>query len=260
MDFKKFYEEQSDYFEFRNNEDKNREYQMIIDWKKQHLCNCVPDNLKFSNILEVGCAFGALLNIVSKKLNITNSFGIDIASSNIEMAKKNFPDYKFYEGTLESLNIISILDAGRFDLVLLSDIVEHIPDDRTFLKTISRYADYVLLNLPLEKSFVTRNRNYGEDDPSGHLHCYGLNDALLLIEKSGFEVIEYSVQTAYSHPSYRRQFLRNEKNRLQGKPFFKRIILKSILKVLFSIGYFFPVIFKKYYGSNLFCLLKAKNE
>lgn len=259
MDFKKFYEEQIQYIGFRNDPEKHNEYQIAIAWKSSNLLNCIKKGQKFDNILEVGCAFGELLDIMAKELKVSKVFGIDIASSNIKMAQENYPSYIFFEGTLESLNIQKQFNIDKIDIVMLSDIVEHIPNDIEFLKRISSIAKNVVFNLPLEKSFVTRNRKYGEEDTSGHLRCYDLTKALELINLSGFEIINKKVETFYSFPPHRKLFLKNERIRLKNKPLFKWFILRTLLETVFIFGYCFPIIFKKYYGSNLFCLLKPKD-
>jgi predicted TPR repeat methyltransferase len=174
FDFAQFYDKQPEYVAFRNDILKREYYNIASDWKVRELVSLVPRNMVFKNVLEVGCAFGVLLNNISDKLNIENRTGVDISRENIKAAIKDWPECNFFQGTVEDY-IMSMPSANkdfRFDLVVLSDIVEHIPDDLSFMKTIRGISSYVLLNLPLEKSFSTRNRVYGETDPSGHLRCY----------------------------------------------------------------------------------------
>ena len=259
MDFKKFYEEQPEYFNFRNNPEEHYEYQVAIAWKSSNILQCIEDTPKVEKLLEIGCAFGELLDILGRALHASVVCGVDIASANITMAKNSFPAYHFFEGPLESLDLLKIVGIDKFDVVILSDIVEHIPDDVAFLKRIASITKNVIMNLPLEKSFVTRHRQYGESDSSGHLRCYDLDKAIELINVSGYEIVFSKVETFYAHPPHRKLFLEKERVRLRSKPFVKMVILRALLESIFFFGYFFPIVFKKYYGSNLFCLLKPQD-
>src|SRR5450759_1086775 len=183
MDFALFYDKQPDYVAFRNDPVKREDYSITVDWKVRKLIQLIPEDFKVENILEIGCAFGVLLNNIADMLNLKTRIGIDISRNNIEAAKNLYPDCKFFQGTLEEF--ISVIPDDiknhRYDLIVLSDIVEHIPDDLGFMELVKKTSSYVLINLPLEKSFNTRNRQYGEQDPSGHLRYYDEKDALRLV-------------------------------------------------------------------------------
>jgi 2-polyprenyl-3-methyl-5-hydroxy-6-metoxy-1,4-benzoquinol methylase len=144
MDYAKFYNEQPDYVAFRNNKLKQEEYRVAVDWKTRKLCQLIPSGFEFNNILEVGCAFGMLLNNLADKLQIKARFGIDISSENIKAAKNSFPDISFFHGTIEEfIKVIpQEIQNNQFDLIVLSDIVEHIPDDLDFLKTARNISSF----------------------------------------------------------------------------------------------------------------------
>ena len=74
INFEEFYNKQKDYKQFRDNPLKQEEYKVWVDWKARNLVNIIPDNLKFSSVLEIGCAFGLLLDNISKRLKIPYSF------------------------------------------------------------------------------------------------------------------------------------------------------------------------------------------
>ena len=100
-DFAVFYDNQPDYFAFRNDKEKQKEYKTVVDWKVRKLIEIIPGNLKFTDILEVGCAFGVLLNNIADRLNIDSRTGIDISGENIKTAVNLFPGCEFFKGTLE---------------------------------------------------------------------------------------------------------------------------------------------------------------
>jgi len=262
MDFVKFYDEQHDYAAFRSNPQKLEEYKKAIQWKVENLVKTIPAEMHFNNALEVGCALGILLNNLADKLQIKNRFGIDISAENIQFAKKTYPNSTFVCGTIDEIkeNWNKYFSIDKFDIVFLSDIIEHIPNDEEFLKEISTITDYVLLNLPLEKCFNTRNRNYGELDPSGHLRCYNLSDARKLIKNNGFIIISEINENAHFSKEFFKYYKEIRQNRVKRKPLLTRLFWSSYYSIEELVKNIFPTIYMKKYGSNYFALLKADNK
>jgi SAM-dependent methyltransferase len=261
MDFAKFYNEQPEYIAFRNDNKKREEYKIAVDWKVRKLSQLIPEGLKIANILEVGCAFGVLLNDLADRLNIKRRFGVDISSENVKAAQGLYPECNFFCGTIEEFinTVPDDIQNHRFDLVVLSDIVEHIPDDLEFLVNVRKMALHVLLNLPLERSFKTRNRQYGEQDPSGHLRSYDKNIAVRLVETAGFEVVESFTSIALYDNQFYDIYRKNRNHRITLKPL--------PLKLFWSFFYFLEdriklsseTLSEKISGTNYFALLRSIN-
>jgi predicted TPR repeat methyltransferase len=259
FDFKGFYESQHDYAGFRNDPEKREEYSVAVNWKVRNLCSLVPPGITFENVTEVGCAMGILLNKVADTLRIENRTGVDIASENIRLATELFPASLFFNGTLEDYIAKYGSDENRkiADLVILSDIVEHIPDDKEFMRKVSGMSKYVLFNLPLEKCYRNRNRKYGTDDPSGHLRNYDKDDADYLAGSSGFDIIKSFTVNAHTDSDHFRLFRAKRKQRIKAKPLLKRIFWSGYYfaeDMLLSVS---PVIYSEIYGSNYFALLRS---
>lgn len=258
--FASFYDKQPDYEEFRNDPVKREEYSIIVEWKVRKLIQLIPSDFVFENVLEVGCAFGGLLNIIADRLNIRKRIGIDISGNNIEVAKKLYPESDFFRGSVEEYlkNGSGETKILRFDLIVLSDIVEHIPDDLDFLKTIQKSASYVLLNLPLEKSFKTRNRKYGVADPSGHLRCYDKEDASQLVTKAGFEVVRSFTSMSFSDKQVYKVDTKNRNLRVRLKPLPQRLFWSCFYFCEDKMRMLNKSLSVKIYGTNYFALLKSK--
>lgn len=261
-EFALFYDKQPDYEAFRNDPRKLDDYKVQVDWKVRNLAKLIPDNLEFNNILEVGCALGILLNRISDCLNIRTRKGIDISGENIKTAETLSPGCSFFRGTLDEFILEQTRQQNnqKFDLVLLSDIVEHVPDDLEFLNQVRQISSYVLLNLPLEKSFRTRNRKYGENDPSGHLRCYDRNSAVHLIESAGFSIVKAFTSTSTSDRVYFKVYKKNRNFRINSKPFF----LKTFWILFYLVEDNFKLLngklTEKIYGTNYFALLKNNDS
>lgn len=102
------------------------------------------DNIKKGDrILDVGCGNGAVAYDLSRKAE--SVLGIDINEENINYAKKNYQS--------DNLNFI-IGDAtkyrfkGNFDVIILSNVLEHIKNRVIFLKRIKRLAPKILIRVP----------------------------------------------------------------------------------------------------------------
>ncbi len=259
FDFTKFYDHQLDYEAFRNDPEKRREYEIAVNWKVKNLCKLVAGSLNFSNVLEIGCALGILLNKAADSLSIKNRTGLDISSENIKMAKQLFPECTFIQGTVDNIETLVLKEnqRGKFDLVILSDIVEHIPDDLNFMKKVSKISLYVLLNLPLEKCYRNRNRKYGVNDPSGHLRNYDRHDAARLAESAGFEVIKSFVANAHYNRELFQVYQINRIRRVSEKKFFRKVFWTLFYFIQDVIRIFTPRLYIKIFGSNYFALLRS---
>ena len=260
MDFELFYDKQPDYVSFRNDTSRREDYSITVDWKVRKLIQLIPEGFKVENILEVGCAFGVLLNDIADRLHLKNRLGIDISGNNIEAAKKLYPECKFFHGTLEDfINVIpDDIQNRRYDLVVLSDVVEHIPDDLGFMKIVQNLTSYVLINLPLEKSFNTRNRQYGEQDPSGHLRCYDEEDARLLVTNAGFEVISSFTSVGFFDKSFYEMYTKNRGKRVRSKTLPQRLFWSVFYFVEDRLKLINEKFTGKIIGTNYFALLKSK--
>jgi hypothetical protein len=254
-----FYDKQPDYFAFRNDKEKQKEYRIIVDWKVRKLMGVIPPGMKFKNVLEVGCAFGILLNNIADRLRIESRTGIDISAENIKTGTVLYPLCGFFSGTLEDYvrEKSYLLKNNKHDLIVLSDIIEHIPDDLDFLKLVRHVSEYVVVNLPLEKSYKNRNRNYGTDDPSGHLHCYDRKIARKLFSDAGFLLIKDKTSTATSDAQFSVIYKKNRGLRVRSKPLLRRIF--------WSAWYAAEDVFKrvsgetsvKIYGTSYFAFFRS---
>ncbi|MFA5333559.1 MAG: class I SAM-dependent methyltransferase [Candidatus Nanoarchaeia archaeon] len=86
---------------------------------------------KKAKILDIGCSYGTLINNLYK-LGYKNVYGIDINKEVIIQGKKK---YKFIKNRLKIYNGINIPFQNEiFDVILMFDVIEHIPQVEIFLK------------------------------------------------------------------------------------------------------------------------------
>ncbi len=88
---------------------------------------------KRKRILEIGCATGSLLASLEPEYGL----GIDISEKMIEIARGKYPWLNFAVSDIGTLNI-----DGKFDYVILSNLLEYIPDCLDFFQKIKRFCSH----------------------------------------------------------------------------------------------------------------------
>ncbi len=155
-------------------------------WEKYN-----PFSRKNYTCAEIGGAEGTLLNEFARLTKLKKPpINFELSHKFVVVGRKWYPKIKFVQGDFSRYN------GPKMDLILLSDIVEHIQDDAKFLESIADSADYVLLKIPIEKTIYSRllqvlkkSSPVGPGHPSGHLHAYTVNSALNLCSNQ-FKVLE----------------------------------------------------------------------
>jgi hypothetical protein len=142
--------------------------------------------------LEVGCGSGGVLfnfSSLLKKENIRNTpIGYDISPMAITIAKEKYGHVIQFHCSKE------IRLKGKASVILLVDVIEHLPSPPDFLQSIKKKSNYLLIRLPLDKSLwnVCLNRLPKLKKRLGHIYFYHYRDALNLVQKQGLEIIKYN--------------------------------------------------------------------
>ena len=103
------------------------------------------DNIeKGDRILDVGCCNGAVAYDLAKKAK--SVLGIDINRQNIEFAKKHYQrkNLSFVIGDATKFQF-----KRKFDVIILSNVLEHIKNRVVFLKRIKRLSPKILIRVPM---------------------------------------------------------------------------------------------------------------
>lgn len=160
---------------------------------------------KSARILDVGCNYGSLIFYLHQ-LGYHQVFGIDVNQKAVEKGKLQYPELAdrifHYEGE------VIPFESESFDMVLMFDVIEHIPDIHGFLggqvhQVLKKGGQFVfqtpnkITNIPWEifqhKSF-TRYKSY-------HCSLQTLGSLGRLLEQSGFSQIiieKFNILTAYN--------------------------------------------------------------
>lgn len=102
----------------------------------------------YQNVLDIGCGYGSVAYSIAKYHQNCNVLGVDIDDTRLDQAieNKKLKNLNFFKG-----DATKELPAGDWDVVVLSNVLEHISDRDTFLKKIKEKtkATRFLIRVPL---------------------------------------------------------------------------------------------------------------
>ena len=148
--------------------------------------------IQFNTVLDVGCGNGALLDTFrqSFKAELT---GIDVSSYVIAENAKGRKDCRFRQ-----LDISQGALDEKFDLVVCSEVLEHIEDQHSALSNLRKMcAQYLILTVPREPMFPL-------DRQFGHVRHYTEETVQTLLKSHGIVPVfvrnwGFPFHTLYKH-------------------------------------------------------------
>ena len=147
-------------------------------------------NLRPQTVAEVGCGAGGVLASLRASLPQSELYGFDIAPA--------LP--RFWEAHREhrihfQLGDFLAIDGGKYDLVLVLDVLEHLANPFDFLARLRGRGEYFVFHFPLDlsSSSVARERPLlYVREKVGHLHFFTKGLALAMLAESGYRVIDWA--------------------------------------------------------------------
>jgi 2-polyprenyl-3-methyl-5-hydroxy-6-metoxy-1,4-benzoquinol methylase len=152
------------------------------------------DNIEESDVvLDIGCGNGALTFDLAKKAKFVD--GIDLDEKNIEVAKRKYNaeniEYKLGDATKD-------LSEEKYDVIVLSNVLEHIENRVEFLRKLKKLAPKILIRVPMiNRDWITLyKRELGVEWRSDKTHYveYTLETLKEELEKAGLNLESYSIQ------------------------------------------------------------------
>ena len=143
--------------------------------------------LEFSSVLEVGCGFGRMTQLLLKNFEIKDYLATDISPHLVNSAKKlcqNFTNVQFKVSDITDLQL-----NNKYDLVIGSEVLMHIrPTDieQTIVKLI-QYANKHVVNVDWyqkQKPVIHAGHNFVHD----YEKIYNKNSSVLNVEKIDIEI------------------------------------------------------------------------
>ena len=135
--------------------------------------------LGFKSLLDVGCGDGNLCEAIAAEFPAARVVGTDISEAAIADNRKRAGrcEYRVLDATQEAL-------PERFDVVLCSEVIEHIEDDRAAAANLAKMSGrWLLVTVPAGPVYETSRL-------MGHHRHYSPESLAALLEGAGFRVVK----------------------------------------------------------------------
>jgi predicted TPR repeat methyltransferase len=145
--------------------------------------------LRMREVVEVGCGSGGILAELSRQYPYSYFKGYDISAQAIALARKHeHARLEFLEADFVSWQ------SDVADLLLLVDVLEHIPDYYGLLESLRPRASHFMFHIPLDlscRSLLKPQLMLQERERSGHIHYFSKEMVLWMLEDAGFEIVDW---------------------------------------------------------------------
>lgn len=143
------------------------------------------------SILDLGCGVGPISFFLAQKGH--EVVGVDISQNAIKICKEIKRTFKLKNVKFVAGDISEIKFKHKFDLVVMSELIEHIKDDYGLIKNIYNNVNkggFILvttpsINAPLYRIGFLRSF----DERVGHLRRYSEGKLREVIKRTGFKII-----------------------------------------------------------------------
>lgn len=154
---------------------------------------CISENDK---VLDYGCGTGAILTGLSG-INKYESYGVDVSENAIDYAKSQFKDYNWLKISIDDK---LPFNDGNFDVVLSSEVIEHVFDVDSYLKELHRVLKPGgILGITCPFHGLTKDlliilsgkfESHFHNPYEPHIRFYSIKGMSNVLTKNSFELIE----------------------------------------------------------------------
>ncbi len=129
-------------------------------------------------ILDVGCGEGSLLRDLGRLHPQASLAGAELVEQGIALARRRVPEGRFFQLDLEKSHV-----PERFDLVVCTDVVEHIVDDDSAFRHLAAMTGGYLIVSTLQGRMRRFERNVG------HIRNYGRGEVASKMAANGLSIV-----------------------------------------------------------------------
>lgn len=159
------------------------------------LCRSLPQD----SVLEIGAGEGAILKRLSELNFGKKLYALEISPSGVETIKKKEIPQLIDCGVFDGYRVP--YEDAKFDIAILSHVIEHVEHPRQLIYEASRVAKFVFVEVPLEDTI--RLSNDFVFDKVGHINSYSLKTIRRLLQSCGLkilgQIVTNSPKAAYTY-------------------------------------------------------------
>ena len=149
-------------------------------------------------ILDVGCGGGTLLHTIKEQLSVDKVCGVELNSAYAKLAATKFNAH------IKNENYQNGLFENKFDLIVNTKVLEHIPDPLPFLQEIEKDLDeggVLFIEVPDISDMYNLPPNH-QRFFIPHIYFFSTNSLSVLLVKEGFSIVETRVVKTARNRSY----------------------------------------------------------
>lgn len=172
-------------------------------WKANHILNLLNRNsVSFNTVTEVGCGAGRILQLLNKAMPEKSFTGFDISPQAADLWPRESSSSGNLRYRLE--DFLNVEDC--FDLLLLIDVFEHIPDYMGFLQQLSNRAQQFVFHIPLDMNslMTVKGEHLQLRERIGHIHYFSKATALATLQDCGYKIVDWFYTKSYTLPEHER--------------------------------------------------------
>jgi SAM-dependent methyltransferase len=160
---------------------------------RRRLIRSLARTVNPKSVLDVGCGTGETLRVLRDAVHPTRMVGVDLSPAVIESNRRLMPYAEFH-----AVDVRTALLDERFDLIVASEVLEHIDDYSQALTHLRRMcAGHMVVTVPAGPIFPI-------DHHMGHVQHFTPDELARALAKASFEV-RVSWQWGFPwHSLYRR--------------------------------------------------------
>lgn len=164
---------------------------IVAGWTDAHVYSPAPrhrrrlmlawlKSLEFPTLLDAGCAHADFLRALAPLRTATKFYGCDLCRELMEHNTVAIPGISFATVDLTKEPFPGV---AKFDMVVTSEVLEHIEDWQLALRNLLTYTNrYALVTVPAGK-------RYAIDRRIGHFKHYTIEEVTAVVEGEGFKVL-----------------------------------------------------------------------
>jgi SAM-dependent methyltransferase len=179
------------------------------------------------SVLDAGCGPGMFLEEIAAQRPGIKLAGSDISEVGLGLARHKLPQAEFYVLDLRT----DVVDR-QFDLVVCSEVLEHIDDDRAAIANLHRMTGKYLVVTTVQGAYWEY-----ESKVTGHVRSYTRADLETKLREAGFDILQtYEWGWPFYSPLYRNYLSLTKAAGTRGEYTFMHRLVASLLYALFSLN------------------------
>jgi len=164
----------------------------FYQWDVYKYVSELVKNTKYNKVVDIGCGASKKLKKLIKPY-VKEVIGID-QDSVINFCREKYPDITFFADNFESLNSSSNSCMHDVDIIICSDVIEHLVDPDVLLNYIKNIANKdTLIVISTPERDLLRGKDCMSSEKPEHVREWNKEEFAKYIENSGLEILSHKV-------------------------------------------------------------------